>query len=78
MTWKWPAINCEARIKITYLAATQKVRIERMNGTPDHNHPINESDMRKRSRFIKDTIASEAVKDYNLPMIANVVQKEIE
>src|SRR2546421_12433525 len=25
VTWKRPAINCEARIKITYLAATQKV-----------------------------------------------------
>ena len=34
--------------------------------------------MQKRSRFIKDTIASEAVKDYNPPMIANVVRKEIE
>src|SRR2546423_7476657 len=78
VTFKRPAIDCKARIKVTWLATTDKVRIERMEGTPDHSHLLDISDMRKRSRFIKIAVANEAVKDYNPPMITNVVRKEIE
>ncbi|CAG8733882.1 14597_t:CDS:2, partial [Cetraspora pellucida] len=76
ITWKNPAINCEARIRITWLAASNMVRIERVSGTSDHSHSMKENNMRKRSKFIKDMIGNEAIKDYKLSTIADVIRKE--
>jgi len=52
-------------------------RVEKYKGTPNHSHSLDESDMRKRSKHIKDMVANEAVKEYKPPMIANAVRKEI-
>lgn len=62
ITWKRPAVGCQARIKITCSTATNRVRIERLKDTPDHCHSIDESGMRKRSKFIKDMVAEERLK----------------
>ncbi|CAG8744918.1 16051_t:CDS:2, partial [Cetraspora pellucida] len=59
------------RIRITWLAALNIVRIERVSGTSDHSHSIEESDMRKWLKFIKDMVDNEAIKDYKPPTIAN-------
>ncbi|RIB19390.1 hypothetical protein C2G38_2181995 [Gigaspora rosea] len=74
---KKPAINCEARIKIAWLVASNTVRIERVNNTPNYSHSIEECDMRKRSKFIKDIVGNKTIKDYKPPMIVNVIRKEV-
>ncbi|CAG8784801.1 22015_t:CDS:1, partial [Gigaspora rosea] len=40
-------------------------------------HLMEECDMRKRSKFIKDIVSNEAIKDYKPPTIANVIRKEV-
>ncbi|CAG8850950.1 36569_t:CDS:2, partial [Racocetra persica] len=77
ITWKRNAMNCEAKIKITWLAALNIVTIERVNGAPDYSHLMEESDMCKRSKFIRDMVGNEAIKNYKPPTIANVVRKEV-
>ncbi|CAG8798186.1 12623_t:CDS:2, partial [Racocetra fulgida] len=72
VTWKRPPVDCKARIKITWFAASNLVRIERVQDTPDHSHLMDESDMRKRSKLIKDLVSNEAIKDYNPLAITNV------
>ncbi|CAG8694471.1 23202_t:CDS:2, partial [Racocetra persica] len=42
------------RIRITWLVASNIVRIEKVNGIPNHSHSIEENDMQKRSKFIRD------------------------
>ncbi|RIB15631.1 hypothetical protein C2G38_2191960 [Gigaspora rosea] len=77
ITLKHPSIDCEARIRITWLAPSNMVRIERVNGTPDHSHLMERNDMCKRSKFIKDMVANEAIKSYKPPTITNVIKKEV-
>ncbi|CAG8816006.1 22708_t:CDS:2, partial [Cetraspora pellucida] len=49
----------------------------RMSGTPDHSHSIEENDMCKRSKFIKDMVGNEAIKNYKPPIITDVIRKEV-
>ncbi|CAG8735359.1 18027_t:CDS:2, partial [Racocetra persica] len=76
ITWKRDAVNFEAKIKITWLAASNMVTIERVNGASDHSYLIEESDMHKWSKFIRDMVGNEAIKNYKPLTIANVVRKE--
>ncbi|CAG8800001.1 3168_t:CDS:2 [Cetraspora pellucida] len=76
ITWKQPLIECNAKIKITWIAATKIVHVERINSTLNHSHTIDEVDARKHSKFIKKLVHNEAVKDYHPPAIANVVRNE--
>ncbi|KAG9285939.1 hypothetical protein G9A89_002359 [Geosiphon pyriformis] len=39
----------------------------------NHNYPLDECDMRKWSKFVKNIVAKEAFKDYKPQIIANVV-----
>ncbi|CAG8806784.1 5183_t:CDS:2 [Gigaspora margarita] len=48
-----------------------------VNNTPNHSHLIEECDMRKRLKFIKDMVSKEAIKDYKPPTIANVIRTEV-
>ncbi|CAG8802547.1 10901_t:CDS:2, partial [Cetraspora pellucida] len=72
ITWKRDAMNCEAKIKITWLAASNMI-----NGTTNHRYLMEESDMCKWSKFIRDMVGNEAIKDYKPLTIANVVRKEV-
>ncbi|CAG8552928.1 20096_t:CDS:2, partial [Racocetra persica] len=40
-----PSEKLCAKIRITWLAVSNTVRIERVSGTPDHSHSIEENDM---------------------------------
>jgi len=67
--------QCFAKIKITYMTAAQKVRIERHADTPDHAHTLEDSDRLKRSQTIKTLIEQEASKPYTSPAIAITVKE---
>ena len=56
----------------------QQVRVENFGDAPNHCHSIDEVDMRKRSKFIRDAIAQEAAKSYAAPAITNVIREEVE
>lgn len=77
-TWKRPSIDCQAKIKVTWFAATRRVRVEKLEDAQDHCHSIDEVDMRKRSKFIRDAVGHEAVKSYNPTSITKVIKEEIE
>ena len=66
--------QCFAKIKITYMTAAQKVRVERHADTPDHAHTLEDSDRLKRSQAIK-TLIEEASKPYKSPAIAITVKE---
>ncbi|CAG8684729.1 15713_t:CDS:2, partial [Cetraspora pellucida] len=44
ITSKRSFIECKAKIKITWFAATNIVHVERIDSTPDHCHTIDEVD----------------------------------
>ncbi|CAG8786128.1 25837_t:CDS:1, partial [Gigaspora rosea] len=44
--------------------------------TPDHCYTIDEVDMQKQSKFIKELICDKAIKGYYPPVIANVVRNK--
>ena len=69
------AQQCFAKIKVTHLAATKMVWIERYHDSPDHTHPIETSDMLKRSDAIKTLTIQEAEKNYRPPAITTAVQE---
>lgn len=76
-SWKRPAIDCQAKIKITWLFSIGRVRVERFPGSPDHCHSMDNIDMRKRSKFIRNVVANEAVKNYKPPAITGAVSEMI-
>ena len=67
---------CSAKIRITRIISRQTVRIEPYNAEPAiHMHPIDESDMFKKSQALHDLISAEAVKNYRPPAIAAAVRE---
>src|SRR5947209_2597642 len=73
-TWKRPALDCQAKIKVTWFAGMQRVRVEKFEDALDHCHSIDEVDMRKRSTFIRDVVTQEASKSYRAPAITNITR----
>jgi len=67
--------QCFAKMKVTRIAATLMVRIERYATTPDHSHTLEDSDRLKRSQAIKKLVEEEAVKPYASPSIAAAVKE---
>ncbi|CAG8583474.1 13905_t:CDS:2 [Cetraspora pellucida] len=74
ITWKKPTINCEARIRITWLAASNMVRIERVSGTFNHSHLMEEN---YKPPMIADVIRKEASKLYEDSGVEYLKTKEV-
>ena len=68
-----PAGRCSAKIRVSRLDAGKRVKIERYNESPDHDHSLEDCDKLKLPKAIKDLIAEEARKRYAPPAIVNTV-----
>ncbi|PKK72204.1 hypothetical protein RhiirC2_710552 [Rhizophagus irregularis] len=69
-----PADLCSAKIKVQRYFSKQKVRIERFKDSPDHSHPIEDSEKLKCSEVVRELVMQEAVKNYRPPEIVNAVK----
>jgi len=56
-------------IKISRIASSQQVRVERYKDSPNHSHSLKESDMLKRPQAIRALVEHEATKNYSPPAI---------
>ncbi|CAG8738512.1 7012_t:CDS:2, partial [Cetraspora pellucida] len=68
-----PSEKLCAKIRITWLATSNMIRIERVSGTPDYSYSMEETDMRKWSKFIKDM--DSGVEYLKTKEVANIKQK---
>lgn len=67
--------HCLAKIRVTRLDAIKRVKIERYNGSPDHDHPIQTCDERKLPNVIKNLVVEEARKRYAPSAIVDAVRE---
>jgi MULE transposase domain len=70
-----PANLCSAKIKIKWLVSEKKVQIERFGESPNHSHPIEDSEKLKRSQVVRDLVIQEAIKNYRPPEIVSAVKE---
>lgn len=73
LTYVRESQDCQTKIKITHFA-NQTTLIERVRGTPDHSHPLQDSDRLKRPKVIRDMIQQEASKAYKPPAIVDAIK----
>ena len=62
-------------IKISRIASSQQVRVERYKDSPNHSHSLKESDMLKRPQAIRALVEHEATKNYSPPAIVRYVKE---
>ncbi|CAG8599777.1 7702_t:CDS:2 [Cetraspora pellucida] len=66
---------CEAKIKVSWLVSSNKVKVERYKDSPNHSHSLKEGDRIKRSKAIRTLVEQEAVKNYSPPAITAAIKE---
>ncbi|KAI8363196.1 hypothetical protein B0O80DRAFT_523811 [Mortierella sp. GBAus27b] len=69
------AIPCAASIKVTKIASTERIRVERYKSTPDHTHTLDDVDKIKRPAIIRELIEEQASKHQSPPEIVAIVRE---
>lgn len=69
------AVPCEASIKITEVASTQRIRVERFKSTPEHTHTLDDVDKIKRPAALRELIEEQAGNSYSPPEIVAIVKE---
>lgn len=63
------------KIKVSRYISELKVRVERCENSPDHEHLLEESDKLKRSQAVISLVEQEAQKNYRPPAILSAVKE---
>jgi hypothetical protein len=70
-----PSGICSAMIKISWIASSEVVKIERYKNSPNHAHSLSEVDRLKRPKVIRSLVEIEAVKNYSPPAITSAIKE---
>ncbi|CAB4374189.1 unnamed protein product [Rhizophagus irregularis] len=65
----------ELSIEVQRYFSEQKVQIEQFKDSPDHLHPIEDSEKLKCSEVVRELVMQEAVKNYRPPEIVSTVKR---
>ncbi|RHZ57021.1 hypothetical protein Glove_395g66 [Diversispora epigaea] len=68
---------CFAKIKVSRFVMEKKVRVERFKDSPNHTHPLEDSDRLKCPQVIRNLVEQEAIKNYRPPAILSAVKEYV-
>jgi len=70
-----PSGLCFAKMKVTWIASSKVVQVERYKNSPNHTHSLLEIDRIKCSEVIRSLVEIEAVKNYPPLAITSAVKE---
>ena len=70
-----PSGLCFAKMKVSWIASSKVVQVERYKNSPNHTHSLLEIDRIKRPEVIRSLVEIEAVKNYSPPAITSAVKE---
>jgi hypothetical protein len=70
-----PSGLCFAKMKVSWIASSKVVQVERYKNSPNHTHSLLEIDRIKRLEVIRSLVEIEAVKNYSPPAITSAVKE---